>query len=537
MGPGSGPWITGAPESHGLSSSALTAAAKRVASDVPFRYCFLVAAGGELVHESYEANFSSTLYESDSMGKTTTALLVGRAVTLGLVDIDKPLSEYGVVPAADWGKWWPQITARIVLSQTTGMGHVEPGKHFTYDSDQYIQHLALLLDAVMPAGTTTQQWATANFAIPLGIPDIYRYEGLNGTISAGGGQMVTCRQLLRLGQLIANRGAWVDAAGAETQFIDRAYMTQMTEPSYPKAFISYGFLTWLNRRRGAGDPQCCAPRWGDRDRCSNKLTQSIIGDDNEDVGAPSAMAIAFGWLSRAYFVVPGTNLVVVSIGSSWGWARSCRQYDDGYTQTLIWNAIRPAVAPLWNSSTTAAPPTAAAPRLPTHPSAPPAPSARRLGDGAPVAARDDGAGTITGQCRCACPPTQGFGTCFNLEAGSADAENGYCAGVVDRAAETCPRVAIVAQCNATMRNWTAAQICAVAVADTLSSETGWLGLTKTNCVPMGSADETPCRPTGSAGDATFDSAFCDCTPAEFAWCEHTATASACEYDPYFGPAA
>ena len=72
----------------------------------------------------------------------------------------------------------------------------------------------MLLDAVIPAGTTTQQWATANFAIPLGIPDIYRYEGLNGTISAGGGQMVTCRQLLRLGQLIANRGAWVDAAGA-----------------------------------------------------------------------------------------------------------------------------------------------------------------------------------------------------------------------------------------------------------------------------------------------------------------------------------
>ena len=48
MGPGSKPWTTGAPESHGLSSSALNAAAKRVAADVPVRYCFLVAAGGEL---------------------------------------------------------------------------------------------------------------------------------------------------------------------------------------------------------------------------------------------------------------------------------------------------------------------------------------------------------------------------------------------------------------------------------------------------------------------------------------------------------
>ena len=197
------------------------------------------------------------------------------------------------------------------------------------------------------------------------------------------------------------------------------------------------------------------------------------------------MAIAFGWLSRAYFVVPGTNLVVVSIGSSWGWARSCRQYDDGYTQTLIWNAIRPAVAPLWNSSTTAtAAPAAAARACRRTPSAP----SRRAPGGWATARRPRRATTApvrspaSAGARARRPKASG--TCFNLEAGSAAAENGYCAGVVDRAAETCPRIAIVAQCNATMRNWTAAQICAVAVGDTLSSETGWLGLTKTNCVPM-----------------------------------------------------
>ena len=36
--------------------------------------------------------------------------------------------------------WWPQLTLRDVLSQTTGQGYAEPGTAFTYDSDEYIAH-------------------------------------------------------------------------------------------------------------------------------------------------------------------------------------------------------------------------------------------------------------------------------------------------------------------------------------------------------------------------------------------------------------
>ena len=36
------------------------------------------------------------MYESDSMGKTAVAMMVGVAVTKGILDIDRPIHEYGV---------------------------------------------------------------------------------------------------------------------------------------------------------------------------------------------------------------------------------------------------------------------------------------------------------------------------------------------------------------------------------------------------------------------------------------------------------
>lgn len=41
-------------------------------------------------------------YETDSLGKTSTAALIGVAVQQGLVDIDRPIREYGVKPQANW---------------------------------------------------------------------------------------------------------------------------------------------------------------------------------------------------------------------------------------------------------------------------------------------------------------------------------------------------------------------------------------------------------------------------------------------------
>ena len=72
-----------------------------------------------------------------SIGKTAAALVVGAAVRHGLVDINKPLAEYGVRPpkhvASRWAagdgkkdselgatsKDWEEVTARHVLAHVT----------------------------------------------------------------------------------------------------------------------------------------------------------------------------------------------------------------------------------------------------------------------------------------------------------------------------------------------------------------------------------------------------------------------------------
>jgi len=148
-GPGPGSWTIGKPDVHGLDASELSAAALRVAEAVPFRHCFLVVKDGEIMHELYApGNSSETKFETDSVGKTMTAALMGTAVTQGKLDLDRPLREYGVKPrtGANWSvggtDFFPNVTARHLLSQSSGYGRVAPGTFFTYDSVDYIEHLS-----------------------------------------------------------------------------------------------------------------------------------------------------------------------------------------------------------------------------------------------------------------------------------------------------------------------------------------------------------------------------------------------------------
>jgi CubicO group peptidase (beta-lactamase class C family) len=101
-GPGPGAWEVGAPAEHGLDAAALAAAAERVAEAVPYRHCMVVVKDGRIMHERYAAgNTSESRFETDSVGKTMVAALVGAAVTKGLLDLDAPLRSYGVVPRPD----------------------------------------------------------------------------------------------------------------------------------------------------------------------------------------------------------------------------------------------------------------------------------------------------------------------------------------------------------------------------------------------------------------------------------------------------
>jgi len=79
----------------------------------------------------------------------------------------------------------------------------------TYDSDLFIQLISPTLGKVVPGGDVLR-FAEEHFAAPMGMPGLFAgdaYVG-GGNISAGGGQQMTCRQIARIGQLLANKGRW-----------------------------------------------------------------------------------------------------------------------------------------------------------------------------------------------------------------------------------------------------------------------------------------------------------------------------------------
>ena len=223
------------------------------------------------------------------------------------------------------------MTARHLITQTTGLGNYPPGSQFTYDSDQYINHLAYLISKV--TNESSQTWATREYALPMGLsPDIFAYDGFVDPIdgnefSPGGGQMMSCRDHARISQLLLNRGKWADDEGGSVndegingeRLMERPYKQLLTEsfvdeflkPSFPKVSQSYGFLIWLNRE--VNEDGCCSPRWGGhtRTRIGNEslLVQTcrqtiraggqMMGDGMRDAArAPRDLALGMGMSAK-----------------------------------------------------------------------------------------------------------------------------------------------------------------------------------------------------------------------------------------------
>eukprot|EP00755_Sulcionema_specki_P015208 Sspe_Gene.9600::Locus_3223_Transcript_2_2_Confidence_0.364_Length_3296::g.9600::m.9600 len=347
LGPGRREWRVEDPSRHGLRQEDLQETARVLQEASPERYCFIAVRHGVIVHEEYYSNSSNTSMEVDSAGKTVTAALIGAAIKQGLFDLDIPLVQYGVVPKANWSRagvdYYPQVTARHLLGQASGVGVFPPGTVSTYDSNDYIQHLTHLLEEqVRRAGySSSQEWATKNFASVLGIPDLYRWESGDyeeskegGTIWAGGGQFMTCRGLARIGQLMLNKGWWRGSDGEPMQLVSEEYMRQMESPAFPDISGNYGFLTWLNSP--AGPSMCCQPRWPDAALnagfCPNSFQQK---EDKIIPNAPAEISIAMGWLAKHLFVDHRRNMVVVTMGQTWGSSEVCdvavsrRNYDEG----------------------------------------------------------------------------------------------------------------------------------------------------------------------------------------------------------------
>ena len=283
FGPGDGEWLVESPDVHGLSSAKLANASALHERRLARRDCFLVVKDGVIVHEAYHnGGDADTLHYVESAGSVAAALLAGAAARHGLLDLDTPLHELGItappvpVPRASdpataarerrhpelrWGSRWREVTTRHLLSQTTGWGRAPPGT--TFDLDPTGDILAVVSKVLWATtGRPPAEWAREHLTGPLGAPDFFNRGGgggdaPRGDVSVAGGQMATCRDAARFGQLIVNRGRWLAKDGSVRVLVEPEFIAEMTRLAFPRANPQYQLpRAWVHPGKdAAGNPR------------------------------------------------------------------------------------------------------------------------------------------------------------------------------------------------------------------------------------------------------------------------------------------
>jgi len=256
-----------------------------------------------LVYESYSSyQYNVTAHAGNSITKTMGALLIGWAVTRGLLDIDADItSAYGVPSPRPY-----PVTARQLMSQAVAGLH-GPGESWLYDAGGTFWLNALPEVFWKATGRRPSAVWQEQFAGPLGLSESFKWQGVDWTWAAG--SLGTCRDYSRLGQLMLNRGRW---PGVAEPIVSEDYVRQMHTPQTkygPYANYSnpcYGLLTWLNTNPHS-------------DRGSRRYPGQCRFWPEEcwlPAGSAPNVYVASGIMGQTIMVVPDHNLVVVSMGST-----------------------------------------------------------------------------------------------------------------------------------------------------------------------------------------------------------------------------
>jgi CubicO group peptidase (beta-lactamase class C family) len=285
----------------------------------------LVSHGGALVHESYWRDSGrDTHFNPQSMSKTVLALLVGIAIDEGLIGgVDDPVGRY----VAEWADD-PRgaITVRSLLHMSGGLEQLggdygyavvpenpavaqhfgsdfvgpilglaqadPPGARWDYNNNES-NLLGVLLERA--TGRRYADYLSEKLWRPLGLADAAMYLDREG-----GTPMVSCCILsrpidwLRIGELIAGRGAFAGAQLVPAQWIAEMIAPAPTRPGY-------GYQIWLGDQRVGGEPD---PRPG------------LIPWQSEPFAAGDLIFL-HGHGAQRVWIIPSRDLVIVRAGRSW----------------------------------------------------------------------------------------------------------------------------------------------------------------------------------------------------------------------------
>lgn len=223
---------------------------------------------GELVKEYYRKPYSNKYRRvSYSVCKTVISLGFGIARDMGYIDFDTKVSclfpEHNRIFMR---KGMKQLTVGNLLNMTAGVDFDEIKAFFSYDwkkefmsSDNifppgrefYYNSLnSYMLGACVASATkkNLMDFLNENLFSDLNISDITWDKCPMGMPRGGWGMKLSLRDMLKLGQLIQNRGVWT-VDGKNKQLVSRDYIDKMTKRQVDikgKRLVSgYGYGVWI----------------------------------------------------------------------------------------------------------------------------------------------------------------------------------------------------------------------------------------------------------------------------------------------------
>jgi len=302
-------WVVDTPENHGMNTDLLNNAADQV-SKIAVRQGFVVIRDGVLIYEKYYYGDKDTKNIAYSVTKSFGATLVGIAYTMGLLDLDDPVSKWIDKPNSAISK---NATIRHLLTQTSKGD--PPGSTFKYNSGAVVNTLSAIVSKA--SGMKSEDFAKKYLMDPIGITDYVWSPDNEGNVPFGAGILASCRDLARLGQMYLNGGTWKGKTIISKKFIDEAI-----KPQFPEANAGYGFLWWLNQDAGT---------WH---TALGLLAKT--GTGRMIPGAPANSYRAQGFFGQMIHVIPDLKIVAVSMGTT-------PNLESWYTNNEFWEAIAPCM--------------------------------------------------------------------------------------------------------------------------------------------------------------------------------------------------
>lgn len=256
----------------GASSTGLVKALA-IAKKSPNIRSLLVSIDGQIVLEEYFAKYGLDSLDHQRSGtKSIMATLIGIAIDKQFIkDIDEPVANY--LPGLD--SRLQGITIKHLLTMTSGFEWDEavsveeyntwvssgdqleyllrkpmaetPGLAWNYNSAT--MHLLSII-LTKASGKSTSDFAEEHLFKPLGIEDS-RWEQLAGGYNNGGaGLELLPRDMVRLGQVIADQGRYKGKQIISKHFIEAATSNQEPEPFASDENVGYGYGWWVGEPKG-----------------------------------------------------------------------------------------------------------------------------------------------------------------------------------------------------------------------------------------------------------------------------------------------